>query len=100
MTEEISKNSDCMFDDSTFEDAFDEVIRLARKAKVAEVDAACCQTSRDFDVMRSAQENASGARDAFLARFGADVATVEHLRSQVTALSSALRDVTAKLRAA
>jgi hypothetical protein len=52
------------------EAALDEVIRLARAARAAEIDAGACGTRFDFQKMREAQDRAAEARDAFLARFG------------------------------
>lgn len=57
------------FEGSTIEDALDEVIRLARVAKAAEIDAGACGTRLDFDKMHVAQDKAADAREAFLRVF-------------------------------
>ena len=96
---EASKDSDTMFDDSTLEDALDEVIRLARKHRGAEIDAGACGTRTDFDNMRKAEESFHDAKDAFLARFAGEVGALEAEQRKVAGLMAALKQATSRINA-
>lgn len=92
--DQASKDGGTMFDDSTFEDALDKVISLARKARSAEIDAGACGTGRDFDKMYEADNAAQEAKDAFLARFSAEGSGC----TEIARLRTALKTTVARLR--
>lgn len=96
---EASKDSETMFDDSTLEDALDEVLRLAKQERAAEIDAGSCGTRTDFDNMYKAQEAFAEAKDAFLARFSAEIGVLDAERTKVAGLMAALKQATARISA-
>ncbi len=53
-------------DTETFEDLLSKYRGAVRKCRAAEIDAACCQTGRDWDVMHSAEKAEDKAKKALL----------------------------------